>query len=197
MKIGNSEKVYPVLLIAASALLILMVGCTTSGNQTVEQSSAAQFGEAAMQQPMVIPGNASCGKCGMFPAKYPRWQSQIIFKDGSMTPFDGCKCMFNFIFAMHEFDKNHSSDDVAIVWVKDFNSGYWINVVDAYYIVGSNTMGPMGKELIPFADQVDALKFNQEQGGSMMTYSQITPEVVKALGMGGMRMEQGLHHMKM
>jgi copper chaperone NosL len=98
---------------------------------------------------------------------------------------------------MHEFDKNHSSDDVAIVWVKDFNSGYWINVVDAYYIVGSNTMGPMGKELIPFADQVDALKFNQEQGGSMMTYSQITPEVVKALGMGGMRMEQGLHHMKM
>jgi len=197
MKKGDSIKVYPERLMAAClVLLALMVGCATSGSQTAEQSPAAQSGEVA-QQPMAIPEDASCGKCGMFPAKYPRWQSQIIFKDGKMTPFDGCKCMFNFISAMDQFDKIHSRDDVAAVWVKDFNSGSWINAADAYYVVGSNMMGPMGKELIPFANQADAMKFNQKQGGSMMMYSQITPEVLKTLGMGGMKMEQGSQHMKM
>ncbi|MEJ2027732.1 MAG: nitrous oxide reductase accessory protein NosL, partial [Limibacillus sp.] len=73
-------------------------------------------------KPMAIPENVSCGKCGMFPAKYPRWQSQIIFKDGTMIPFDGCKCMFNFIVAMGEFDKTHSRHNISAIWVKDFNS---------------------------------------------------------------------------
>jgi nitrous oxide reductase accessory protein NosL len=36
------------------------------------------------------------------------------------------------------------------------------------YAAGSNIMGAMGKELIPFADQADAMKFRLEQGGSVM-----------------------------
>jgi nitrous oxide reductase accessory protein NosL len=199
MKKGDSKKVYPVRLLTACLLLLLafMFGCATSGSQTAEKSSSQQSGEVTVHQPMEIPEDVSCGKCGMFPAKYPRWQSQIIFKDGTMTPFDGCKCMFNFISAMGEFDKTHTMDDVSAVWVKDFNSATWINAVDAYYVVGSNMMGPMGKEVIPFTDQSAAMKFHQEQGGSVMMYSQITPEVLKTLGMGGMKMEQGSHPMKM
>jgi len=199
MKKGDFKKVYPARFMTACLLLLLafMFNCATSGSQTAEQSSAPQSGEAAMHQPITIPEDVSCGKCGMFPAKYPRWQSQIIFKDGTMTPFDGCKCMFNFMFAMSEFDNIHSMDDVSVLWVKDFNSSSWINAVDAYYVVGSNMMGPMGKEMIPFADKAAAMKFHQEQGGSMMTYSQITPDVLKTLGKGGMKMEQGSHHMKM
>lgn len=199
MKMGKSEITYLEKIVIATMVMMLafMFGCATSGSQTTEQSATAQSGQLVMHQPMAIPENVSCGKCGMFPANYPRWQSQIIFKDGKMTPFDGCKCMFNFLFGMNEFDKTHSNDDVSVIWVKDFNSGSWINAADAYFVVGSNMMGPMGKELIPFADQVSAMKFHQEQGGNMMMYSQITPEVLKTLGMGGMKMEQGSGHMKM
>ena len=114
-----------------------------------------------------------------------------------MTPFDGCKCMFNFLFAIEKFDKIHSRNDVAVAWVKDFDSGKWLNAEDAYYVVGSDMMGPMGKELIPFADQAAAMKFNQEQGGTMMKYAEITPEVLKTLEMGGMKMEHGSKQMKM
>ena len=199
MRKGDSGKIYSEILITGCLMLLLafMVGCAISGDQSVEQSSSPQSGEVAMHQPMAIPENVSCGKCGMFPAKYPRWQSQIIFKDGTMIPFDGCKCMFNYIVAMGEFDKTHSRDEIFAIWVKDFNSESWINGVDAYYVVGSNMMGPMGKELIPFADQADAMKFQQEQSGRMMLYSQITQEVLKNLGMGGMKMEQDSQHMKM
>jgi len=196
---GDSGKIYPEMFITACLMLLLafMVGCATSGDRTAGQSASPQAGEVGMHQPMTIPENVSCGKCGMYPAKYPRWQSQIVFRDGTMTPFDGCKCMFNYIVAMGEFDKTHSRDEIFAIWVKDFNSESWINGVDAYYVVGSNMMGPMGKELIPFADQEDATKFHQEQGGRMMMYSQITPEVLKNLGMGGMKMEKGSQHMKM
>ncbi len=174
-----------VLLLAATA------GCASSGSKTAEKEAAAATSQAAVQQPMEIPGNVSCGKCGMYPAQYPRWHSQIIFKDGTMTPFDGCKCMFNFLYGMEKFDKTHSRADVAVAWVKDFNSGAWINAAEAHYVVGSR-MGPMGKELIPFADQAAAKKFHQEQGGAMMTYADINPDVMKTLGMGGMK-----KHMKM
>jgi nitrous oxide reductase accessory protein NosL len=55
----------------------------------------------------------------------------------------------------------------------------------------------MGKELIPFADNAAAMQFNQEQGGTMMEYGAITPDVLATLGMGGMPMEQGSKNMKM
>jgi len=178
-------------------LLAVAVGCAAPGSRSADQSLTAGSSQVAVKQPMEIPENVSCGKCGMYPARYPRWQSQIIFKDGLMTPFDGCKCMFNFLSAMGDFDKTHSRDDVSVAWVKDFNSGTWINAADAYYVVGSNMMGPMGKELIPFTEQTAAMKFQQEQGGTMMKYGEITPDVLKTLGMGGMKMEHGSKHMKM
>jgi copper chaperone NosL len=199
MKKGSSHQMYwkRIFTVAISLILVTGVGCATSGNKTVEQSTATESAQTSTPQPMVIPQDVSCGKCGMYPAKYPRWQSQIIFKDGSMTPFDGCKCMFNFMSAMDNYDKAHSMDDVAAVLVKDFNTGKWINGADARFVVGSNMMGPMGKELIPFADQAAAMKLHNEQGGNMMGYAEITPEVLKSL-MGDMKKHgHGSKHMNM
>jgi len=183
--------------LAVALLLVFTAGCAASGSKTAAPSAAAGSDQVVVPPPMDIPADVTCGKCGMYPAKYPQWQSQIIFNDGSMTSFDGCKCMFNFLYGMEKFDKTHSRDDVSVAWVKDFNSGTWINAVDAYFVVGSNMMGPMGKELVPFADQASAMKFHREQGGTMMQYGEITPDVLKTLGMGGMKMEHGAKPMKM
>lgn len=136
--------------------------------------------------PQNIADDLTCGKCGMYPARYPKWQSQIVFADGSMTPFDGCKCMFGFLFDMGRYDKNHSPDDVAAVLVKDFNSGNWMNAEAAIFIVGSSEMGPMGKELIPFAEHTAAMNFQTARGGEMMMYEEISRATLKPL-MGGMK----------
>jgi len=198
MKKGNLNNIYWKRFFTVTIFLILAtsVGCATSGSKTVEKQSSTESAQAAATQPMVIPQDVSCGKCGMYPAKYPRWQSQIIFKDGTMTPFDGCKCMFNFMSSMDKHDKAHSMDDLAAVWVKDFNSGKWIDGTKAHFVVGSKMMGPMGKELIPFADHAAAMKFHQEQGGNMIMYAEITPEVLKSL-MGDMKKHGHGSHMKM
>ena len=198
MKKGSLHNTYWKRFFTVTIFLILAmsVGCATSGSKTAEQTSATESAPVTVPQAMVIPQDVSCGKCGMYPAKYPRWQSQIIFKDGTMTPFDGCKCMFNLMLSMDQYDKAHSMDDVAAVWVKDFSSGKWIDGTEAYFVVGSKMMGPMGKELIPLADQAAAMKFHQEQGGNMMMYAEITPEVLKSL-MGDMKKHGHGSHMKM
>ncbi len=185
---ANMQSTYMrgVLFVVLAMLLSMVAACATSSEKTVEKSSAVETAQAATPEPMAIPENITCGKCGMYPARYPQWQSQIIFADGKMTPFDGCKCMFNFMNGMEKFDKAHTRNDIAVAWVKDFNSGKWINAEDAQYVVGSKKMGPMGKELIPFSDHMEAMKFQKEQGGAMMKYAEITPEVLKSL-MGDMK----------
>lgn len=139
--------------------------------------------------PMDIGGDLSCGKCGMLPAQYPEWQTQVIFSDGKMVPFDGCKCMFGYLMNMTEYDPHHTAQDVAAIWVRDYDSGKWINARDAHYVVGSDAMGPMGKELIPFGTADVAENFQQVHGGELAEYDAITMDTLQPL-MGKMHMQK-------
>jgi copper chaperone NosL len=137
--------------------------------------------------PQTIPTDMSCGVCGMFPAKFVKWQTQVIFADGAMVPFDGAKDMFKYVLNMKKYDKKHRSKDIAAIWVKDFNNGKWLDGKAVSYVVGSSEMGPMGKELIPFGDPTEALTFKKGKKGMIMNYDDVTMEDIKKLGMGGMK----------
>ena len=145
---------------------------------------------AEQPAPQAITETTPCAVCAMYPFRYPAWQSQVIFTDNSMAAFDGCKCMFRFLLNMPAFTQDHKADQVAAVWVKDFAAGDWIDGKTAYYVIGSTELGPMGKELIPFATQAAAEAFQKTKGGTVAPYANITMDTVKPL-MGGM------HHMQM
>jgi nitrous oxide reductase accessory protein NosL len=144
---------------------------------------------AADLQPQTITDEMRCGACGMYPHRFPKWHSQVIFTDGTMTAFDGCKCMFRFLLDMKQFAPERSGDQIAAVWVKDFKTGAWIDGKAAHYVTGSKEMGPMGKELIPFAARDAAEEFQKTNGGTIETYANIDMAAINSL-MGGM------HHMK-
>ena len=164
--------------ITKKLLLLALVLCATMLNsQAIAADNSA---------PQIIPADQSCGVCGMYPARFAKWQSQVIFTDSKMVPFDGCKDMFKYILNMQAYDKNHTSKDIASVWVKDFNSGEWLDGKAVSYVIGSSEMGPMGKELIPFGDPTKALAFKKEKGGMIMDYDDITMDDIKKLG--GMKM---------
>ncbi|MBU0480921.1 MAG: nitrous oxide reductase accessory protein NosL [Proteobacteria bacterium] len=173
------------LLLILTATLIFATACLQSG----EQKSAADASPAGA--PMAIPADVSCGVCGMFPARYPEWQTQIIFTDNKMVPFDGGKDMFKYLLMMGKFDTVHTREDVSMIWVKDFISGSWFDGKKATYVAGSGQMGPMGKELIPFENPADAAKFQASNGGTIHTFSEVTMDLVSTLGMGGMKMKMG------
>jgi len=148
---------------------------------------------AAPPEPQAITEKMSCATCGMYPQRYPQWQTQVIFTDGTMAAFDGGKCMFRFLLNMQQFAPERKAEQVTAVWVKDFRTGVWLDGKTAHYVIGSKKMGPMGKELIPFASRTAAEEFQKEHGGVIETYANISMTTIKSL-MGGMHMHMNMTH---
>ena len=57
-----------------------------------------------------------------------------------------------------------------------------IDGLKAYYVIGSNVLGPMGKDLVPFEREADANEFMADHAGkSLLRFEQVTPDVIKSL----------------
>jgi nitrous oxide reductase accessory protein NosL len=65
------------------------------------------------------------------------------------------------------------------VWVTDYYSLKLIDGSAAFYIRGSDVLGPMGAELIPFAKEEEAKEFMKDhKGEALLRFRDITPEVI-------------------
>ena len=123
-----------------------------------------------------------CPVCGMFVTPYPKWITQIQFKDGHHHSFDGMKCFCRFYFNAGKFDDNHSADDFTRLLVRDYYTLKFIDYRKAYYVIGSDVLGPMGHELIPFESQERAQTFKIDHKGlKIIRFDDITPALLDKL----------------
>jgi copper chaperone NosL len=142
-------------------------------------SSVAGAAEKGMPKPTA---KDKCPVCGMFVAKYPDWTTIVLFKDSSHVFFDGTKDMFKYLFDMKRYDTSRKADDVQTVLVNDYYRLFLMDARRAWYIIGSDVYGPMGRELIPLEKESDAREFmNDHNGKKMLKYSDITREIIKTL----------------
>lgn len=121
----------------------------------------------------VGPGE-KCPVCGMFVAKYEQWLTQIV--DGNNKPlvFDGVKDMMAYYF---NSDRYGGGTDLskAEIWVRNYYTLDYIDGRSALYVVGSDVLGPMGDELIPFSTRKEAENFKSDHHGSaVLSFDQIT-----------------------
>jgi len=165
-----------------TGLTAILLGCPLA--MAAKDNPARTAG----QKPQTITEGMSCATCGMYPHSFPKWQTQVIFTDGTMAAFDGGKCMFRFLLNLQKFAPERRADQIAAVWVKDFKTGQWLDGKAAHYVIDSKEMGPMGKELIPFATSASAEEFQKANGGTIKTYANINMNTIKPL-MGGMQMD--------
>jgi nitrous oxide reductase accessory protein NosL len=123
-----------------------------------------------------------CPVCGMFVSKYPEWVEVITFRDSTSVFFDGAKDLLIYYLNMKKYNPEKTADSIASVRVKDYYSLNYIDARKAFYVIGSNVYGPMGKELIPFAKDADAREFLKDhKGKQILRFSEITPQVMKSL----------------
>lgn len=128
-----------------------------------------------------------CPVCGMFVSKYPAWLTQVQMEDGKTHFFDGVKDMMAMYF---EPDKYGSDSKVAEVYVTDYYTQNWIDGKKAFYVIGSDTFGPMGHEFIPFDSKAAAEAFKKDHHGKeIFSFDQINLEMVNQMrsGMKGMK----------
>ena len=123
-----------------------------------------------------------CPVCGMFVAKYPDFLAQILFKDGSSAFFDGTKDMFKYYFNLKKYHPSKNISDIDSIYVTNYYDLTLTDGLSAYYVLGSDIYGPMGRELIPFEKEADAKEFMKDhQGKSVLRFKEITYEMVKSL----------------
>ncbi|OPY81610.1 MAG: NosL [Syntrophorhabdus sp. PtaU1.Bin153] len=123
-----------------------------------------------------------CPVCGMFVAKYPDFLARIIFKDDTTVFFDGAKDMFKFYFNLLRYSPKKKVEDIVSIYVTDYYSLSPADGAKAYYVIGSDVYGPMGRELIPFAKIEEAKEFLKDhKGKEILNFQDITFSVVKGL----------------
>jgi copper chaperone NosL len=114
-----------------------------------------------------------CPICGMFVYKYPRWAAQIFYAQKHYS-FDGVKDLMKYYFK--------HKDGISKILVTDYYSQKAIDAKESYFVIGSDTYGPMGHELIPFKNESDAKTFLiDHKGKKIVKFSDITQEAVYKL----------------
>lgn len=131
-----------------------------------------------------IEATSRCPVCGMFVAKYPNWITQAHHTDGSVKLFDGVKDMMIYYFDTKKYGGG-AQETIEEMWVKDYYTLKWLNGKKAFYVIGSDVYGPMGREFIPFNSKKAAESFLKDHHGKkVVTFEEITRPLVDSMRSG-------------
>ena len=123
-----------------------------------------------------------CPVCGMFVDRHAAWRGSIQFRDGHEVAFDGAKDLFKYHFYLPRYTAEKTTGDIRSLAVTDYYSLDSVDGYRAHYVVGSDVLGPMGHELIPFATEQAAREFLRDHHGKeILTFDEVTKETISRL----------------
>ena len=127
----------------------------------------------------------TCPVCGMFVSLYPNWVATVLYQDGHAHHFDGAKDLFKYLLNLSHYAPGHRQADITAIGVTEYYGTTRINAKEAWYVIGSDVLGPMGHELIPLATQEEAEEFMKDhQGRRIVRFHEVTPELPELLDRG-------------
>ena len=154
----------------------------TIGSFFVVLMLGASLSFAADLKPHKVGPKDKCPVCGMFVAKYPDFTAQIQFRDGSIVHFDGAKDMFKYYLNVSHYSPGKKVTDIIAVFVTNYYDLTLVNGLTAFYVIGSDVYGPMGRELIPFAKETEARDFMKDHmGKSIIRFRDVSQATLKPL----------------
>ena len=138
--------------------------------------------DAGERKPIKPAPRDKCPVCGMFVAKFQDWNAEIIFKDGSYAVFDGAKDMFKYYLELKRYNPSKTLGDIDSIYATDYYDLTLIDGTKAFFVIGSDVHGPMGRELIPFKEEGGARDFLKDhKGKAVLKFKEVTLEVIKKL----------------
>lgn len=166
MILHNHMKHYFLYLLLAAGLM--GASCQSSKQQESQQQATVQETE-----------EHDCATCGMPTQEYPEWAASLTSGQGE-EHFCSSRCMFSRLQ-----DTVNRPQDITALQVTDYYDNKPIDARKAFYVIGSDQMGPMGPELIPFAQERAASEFMKDHAGKrMLRFEQVDATVLQqAMGM--------------
>jgi nitrous oxide reductase accessory protein NosL len=118
----------------------------------------------------------------MFVTKYPEWVASVLYRDGHAHHFDGAKDLFKYLLDLPRYAPGHSVDAIAAIAVTDYYSLEKVDARSAWFVIGSDVLGPMGHELVPLAAAADAEGFMADHGGrAIVRFDAVDAELLERL----------------
>ena len=136
-----------------------------------------------------IPASATSGYCPVCQMKVDaadQYAAEILYNDGTKLLFESQGDMLHFYFA-GEFPKPERFEVTAVqqdrnnvtgIRAKDYNSRTPVEVREATLVYKSRVESPMGPDVFAFASRNDAESFAAANGGRVVTFAELTPEMV-------------------
>ncbi|MDD5390463.1 MAG: nitrous oxide reductase accessory protein NosL [Gallionellaceae bacterium] len=126
-----------------------------------------------------------CPVCGMVISKYPAWTATVVYRDGHAHHFDGAKDLFKYLFDVPRYARGHRAQDITRIGVSEYYDLKRIDARQAWFVIGSDVLGPMGHELIPLASRLDAEEFLRDHHGRrILRFEEVTREMPGKLDTG-------------
>lgn len=164
--------------LTGAVVLVLLGACSQAVPQVAAQEPTA---------------DTACALDGMLLKDYPGPKAQIHYAEGKPDFF--CDLMELFSVVLMPEQKRH----VAALFVQDMGKAdwahpeaHWIDAKTAFYVAGSRKAGSMGPTFGAFSSSQDAEAFVQKEGGKVLRFDQITPDMVN-MG-GGAAHDMGMLH---
>lgn len=112
-----------------------------------------------------------CGNCGMFVEPFPQWNVRVATQP--QIWFCSPRCMFV---------KQQESQQPDSIFVNDYYDNQRINGRTAYYVIGSDIIGSMGHDLVPFATAAAAADFLKEhRGRRIVQFAEVKASLLDSL----------------
>ncbi|MDP1899042.1 MAG: nitrous oxide reductase accessory protein NosL [Rubrivivax sp.] len=142
----------------------------------------------ALAKPVKLPAPGprdTCPVCGMFVAPYPYWVATVLWRDGKVVHFDGAKDFFKYLFDLKKYEPGRQRAEIQAMGVTDYYTTERIDALGAFYVVGSDVLGPMGHELVPLDTEAEAREFVADHKGKrILRFAEVTPALPGALDQG-------------
>jgi len=151
------------------ALVLPLISVCWAGQQGVRQKTAEQGPLAAERGlaadgKMQISAHDRCPVCGMFPVKRPKSAAALQLTDGRAFYFCGNGCLLR---SWRNSKKYLGAEPSAIgeMRVRDYFTGESIDARIAWWVAGSDVIGPMGPAIVALKQQKNVEVFKKRHGG--------------------------------
>jgi copper chaperone NosL len=151
---------------------------------------------------ITVPDSATCDVCGMVIVQHPGPSAEIFYEDEEPAGHEN-PARFDSTWEAFQFDFERSGWSRSAFYVTDYSAvdyeirtddgqqlisrhadaADFVDATDVTFVVGSEVLGTMGRDLIAFTDEGDAEAFADEHGGNLGTFDDVTPELISSLGM--------------
>jgi copper chaperone NosL len=110
--------------------------------------------------------------------------AEIFYSDGTKLMFETAGDMLTFYNAPEKYEVTGAQKDrqnIDRILMKDYNSKAEIDARQSALVYKSKVNGPMGPDIFAFQSRDEARSFVETNGGSLLTFNDLTPEMVRNL----------------